>query len=157
MGLAGTPEIDKPFSITLKIQNTGKTFAKKVILVFAVAKVRHEKGPNFATVEQITPEQAVNSANLIAPNAVVTATRSLNRGKKLTTEDIRLIESGEVQASLLAKSSMPIFLVLNIGRPFAISSTLLPVDSALITNTTKLTTIAFRERLTFTESSNACA
>ena len=103
MAIAGKPEIDKPFSIKLTVQNTGKSFAKKVILVFAVEGVRDEKGPNFTRAEQITPEQPVKSVNLIAPNAVVTATRSLKPDEKLTAEDIRQIESGELQAFAFGK------------------------------------------------------
>ena len=103
MAFGGKPEIDKPFSVTVKVQNTGKTFARKVILVFAVEEVRDEKGPNFARAEQFTSEEPAKSVQLIAPNAVVTATRSLMRGEKLTAEDMRQIGSGEVQAFAFGK------------------------------------------------------
>ena len=145
MAIAGKPEIDKPFSIKLTVQNTGKSFAKKVILVFAVEGVRDEKGPNFTRAEQITPEQPVKSVNLIAPNAVVTATRSL-KPDELTAEDIEPSSQESCKRSPLGKSSIRTFLILNIGRPSATSSTLPLVGLPLTTNTTKPTTIAPRER-----------
>ena len=59
----GTPEINKPFLVTVTVQNTGKTFARNVRLVFAVTGVVDEKGPNFATVEQFTSEGDVTSVS----------------------------------------------------------------------------------------------
>jgi hypothetical protein len=88
--LNGKAESGKPYTITILVKNTGKTFAKNFVGIDGWAsKQLSDPDPDFDSL--ITAEGTVNnSVGLLPPNGTVTQSLEIPKdGRKMTDDDIQ--------------------------------------------------------------------
>jgi hypothetical protein len=86
--IAGKPELDKPYRIAVRIKNTGKTFAKRYTSVTA-ARIKQLSDPN-PDFEKIVGEESTDAttAGIIPPNGTFMQILEINKGAKMTQENL---------------------------------------------------------------------
>jgi hypothetical protein len=101
--ITGVPEIGKPFEITVRVKNSGKTFARQMTVEKVAEVIAPGAQPHFIEDLRIDcdnpPFDAVagteSSVAILAPNGELLADLVLKGFEKVTSEQLELIKSGD--------------------------------------------------------------
>jgi hypothetical protein len=94
IAFAGEPKANQPFTAWVRYKNTGKVVAKHVRVTFFAYGLRKGLKPDFDIIEK-EPAKA-GAGSILQPDRELSSAHTHNKGKSLTLEDVKEVESGEV-------------------------------------------------------------
>src|SRR5207249_1601891 len=99
--IIGTPTENEAFVITVKIKNTGKTFAKNLRAIKVVEEVKKGEEPHFVEDTMDTkdlPGEEIPSITLLAPNQDYLGKLALKHDMIITKAYLEQLKSGDILA-----------------------------------------------------------
>jgi hypothetical protein len=104
--ISGKAELDKPYFVTIKMKNTGKTFAKQFTgITVIISKALSDPDPDFDREEtNVANSHSVTNIGLIAPNGVIEQHTSVMQGEaKITKDDLNFFRDPTVVLLVFGK------------------------------------------------------
>jgi hypothetical protein len=93
--IVGTPQVNKPYIVTVWMRNTGKTWATNVQTAIGAQIIDKAQQPNFNDIKEIKPPDI--SSGIVAPNMPFNMTYQASKeGTVVTEDDLALFNSRAV-------------------------------------------------------------